>query len=117
MDKEPKEDGVNPEVSPEVSPAVSSAAGQGAMAEEAPRAPFWIDVLGWYGTAAIVGAYAALSFGWLPEGALYHGLNLTGALGVGLVCWRRRTWQPFWLEVVWAAVAAIALVRLAMAVG
>lgn len=77
-----------------------------------PKPPLWIEVLGWYGTLAIVGAYAGLSFGWLEEGTTYQLLNLTGAIGVGLVCWSRRTWQPFWLEVVWAAVAATALVRL-----
>ena len=77
-----------------------------------PKTPLWIELLGWYGTAAIVGAYAGLSFGWLEEGTTYQLLNLTGALGVGLVCWARRTWQPFWLEVVWAAVAATALARL-----
>ncbi len=89
--------------------------GDGEASTDGTKAPLWVEALGWYGTGAIVGAYAGLSFGWLPEGALYHGLNLTGALGVGLVCWKRRTWQPFWLEVVWASVAAIALVRLAMA--
>ena len=77
----------------------------------APPTPAWVQALGWYGTAAIVGAYAAGSWGWLEPGPLYQLLNLTGAAGVGLVCWWRRAWQPFWLEVVWAAVAAAALAR------
>ena len=38
-------------------------------------------------------------------------LNLTGALGVAWVCWRKRTWQPFWLEALAAAVALVALAR------
>ena len=45
------------------------------------------------------------------EQPLYQALNLTGALGVAWVCWRKRTWQAFWLEAIWAGVALIALVR------
>ncbi|MBX3463604.1 MAG: hypothetical protein KF830_10560 [Planctomycetes bacterium] len=70
------------------------------------------DAIGWYGMVAILTAYALLSFRWIDQGVLYQLLNLTGALGVGLVCWRRRTWQAFWLELVWAGVALLALLRL-----
>lgn len=71
-----------------------------------------VNALGWYGTVAILAAYGLTSFGVIEQNALYQLLNLTGALGVGLVCWRLKTWQPFWLEVVWGAVAIISLVRL-----
>lgn len=81
-------------------------------ADRPPTLPLWADILGWYGTLAIVSAYALLSNDVIEEGRIYHLLNLTGALGVGLVCWMRRTWQPFWLEVVWATIAIIALLRL-----
>lgn len=78
--------------------------------DEPPPSPTRLEeLLGWYGTVAILSAYAASSFGWLEQGLLYQFLNLTGAAGVGLVCWRRRTWQAFWLEAVWGAVALIAL--------
>ncbi len=73
--------------------------------------PLAVDLLGWYGTLAILGAYAASSFEWLERGALYQSLNLTGAFGVGLVCWYRRTWQAFWLEAVWGGIALVALLR------
>lgn len=70
------------------------------------------EVAGWYGTLAIVGAYALSSFGALAAGdAAYQWLNLTGGLGVAWVCWRKRTWQAFWLEAVWVAIAAVALLR------
>ena len=72
-------------------------------------APLWLDVLGWYGTLAIVGAYFSLSHGLLEEGVAYHMLNLTGALGVGAVCWWKRAWQPMSLEVVWCLIAISAL--------
>jgi hypothetical protein len=70
------------------------------------------EIAGWYGTLAILGAYALSSFGILPTTATaYQLLNLTGGLGVAWVCWRKRTWQAFWLEAVWATIAVVALVR------
>jgi hypothetical protein len=70
------------------------------------------DVAGWYGTAAILGAYALNSFGVLAnDRRAYQLLNLTGALGVAWVCWRNATWQAFWLEAIWAGIALVALAR------
>ena len=63
--------------------------------------------------AAILGAYAFSSFGVLDRGVVYQLLNLTGAIGVGWVCWRKRTWQAFWLEAVWGGVAAVSLIAMA----
>jgi hypothetical protein len=83
------------------------------MTEPAAR-PFSLpaEVAGWYGTLAILGAYAAVSFQWLaPTAVATQVLNLTGALGVAWVCWRRRTWQPFWLEAIWAVIALVTLAR------
>lgn len=43
------------------------------------------EILGWYGVAAIVGAYALSSFGVIGgQSLLYQGLNLTGAIGIVL---------------------------------
>lgn len=77
-----------------------------------PRTPRAAEIAGWYGTLAILAAYALSSFGALqaPDRS-YQALNLTGALGVAWVCWHKRTWQAFWLEAVWAAIALVALAR------
>jgi fermentation-respiration switch protein FrsA (DUF1100 family) len=70
------------------------------------------EIAGWYGTAAILSAYALSSFEVLmTSDRVYQLLNLSGALGVAWVCWRKRTWQAFWLEAIWGAVAMLALVR------
>lgn len=70
------------------------------------------ELAGWYGTVAIVGAYALNSFAVLAvTDRTYMLLNLTGALGVAWVCWRKRTWQAFWLEAVWGVIAMVALAR------
>jgi hypothetical protein len=70
------------------------------------------EVAGWYGTAAILSAFALSSFHVLDvHDIAYLLLNLTGAACVGWTCWRKRAWQAFWLEAVWALVAAIGLAR------
>ena len=80
---------------------------------EAQPIPLWMEVWGWYGIAAVVGAYALSTFEVLAAGGMWHSLlNLTGSCGVGLVCLRKRAWQGFWLEAVWAGIAITALVRL-----
>ena len=71
--------------------------------------PLWMDLLGWYGMLAIVGTYLASSHEWMEQGTVYQLLNVSGATGVGLVCWRRRAWQALTLEVVWAVVGLTAL--------
>jgi hypothetical protein len=74
--------------------------------------PHWMKVTGWYGVLAILGAYALISFGQLNHASVtYQILNLTGALAVGLICVRKRAWQPLALNVVWAVIAATALWR------
>ena len=81
-------------------------------ATAAPSCPRAADFAGWYGTAAILAAYALSSFGVMQAAdRVYQALNLTGALGVAWVCWHKRTWQAFWLEAVWAAIALVALLR------
>ena len=75
--------------------------------------PFWMEVWGWYGIVAVVGAYALSTFEVLESGDLGHSLlNLTGASGIGLVCLRKRAWQGFWVEAIWVVIAITALIRL-----
>lgn len=79
-----------------------------------PPPPFSLlaEIAGWYGTLAILAAYALGTLEVMPAAsALLAALNLTGGLGVAWVCWRKRTWQAFGLELVWACIAAVALVR------
>lgn len=70
------------------------------------------EVAGWYGSAAILTAFGLCEFDVLDvHDVSYLLLNLTGAACVGWTCWRKRAWQAFWLEAVWALVAAIGLAR------
>jgi len=71
------------------------------------------ELIGWYGTVAIVLAYALVSFGWLSSSTLlYQILNGTGALGMVYISFKKRAYQPGVLNVIWAIIALIAIVNL-----
>jgi hypothetical protein len=72
-----------------------------------------ISWFGWYGVVATVGAYLLVSFSVLsPTSLSYQLLNLTGALGVTIETWVRRDYQPFWLNLIWALIALVAIANL-----
>lgn len=71
------------------------------------------EVVGWYGTIAIIGAYALVSFNLLsPNSVWYQLLNLTGAIGIIVISLIKKVRQSVVLNVFWAAIATLALLRL-----
>ncbi len=71
------------------------------------------EILGWYGVAAIVGAYILLSFNFVSSNSLiFQLLNLTGAIGIVVDAIEDRNIQPAVLNIIWALVALIALVKI-----
>lgn len=72
-----------------------------------------IEILGWYGTAAIIGAYALSSFGFLKTTDLiYQLLNLTGAVGIVLISFHKKAYQPGVLNIIWTLIALLAIVKI-----
>ncbi len=72
-----------------------------------------VEALGWYGVGAILVAYALLSFNILSaDEPMYQLLNLSGALTIILDAWVDRNYQPVVLNVIWLAIALIALARI-----
>lgn len=70
------------------------------------------EICGWYGIAAILVAYACVSFGVIDsQHYLYQVLNFTGAIGVIIVSIYKRVWQTLVLNVVWVIIAIVGLVR------
>ncbi len=70
----------------------------------------FIETLGWYGVVATIVAYALVSFSLLsPTSLLYQALNFTGAIGVTVETYYRKDYQPFWLNLIWAFIALIAI--------
>jgi hypothetical protein len=73
------------------------------------------EAVGWYGTVAIVGAYALVSFKVVAaDGLIYQLLNLTGALGIIVISAIKGVKQSVTLNVFWALIALVALVSLAV---
>lgn len=71
------------------------------------------DVCGWYGTGAILFAYALVSFSFVPaNGFVYQLLNLSGAFGLIVLAITKNVFQSVVLNLVWAVVALLGMVRL-----
>jgi hypothetical protein len=73
------------------------------------------ETIGWYGTGAIVIAFALVSFNVLSASTfLYQILNGTGALGIVYVSLKKNAYQPGVLNIIWAIIALIAIIRLSV---
>ncbi len=71
------------------------------------------EVAGWYGALAIISAYALVSFNVISaDGWIFQVLNLTGALGIIAIAHVKKVRQSVVLNVFWAIIAVVALVRL-----
>ena len=72
-----------------------------------------VEIFGWYGTVAIILAYALTSYSVVqPNSVAYQLLNLTGATGVVFASWKRKAYQPVTINIFWAVIALIAIIRL-----
>ncbi len=72
----------------------------------------WTEVLGWYGVIAILLAYLLNSFNVInSSGVWYSFLNLTGAITVVIDAWKQKNYQPVVLNLIWAIVALISLLK------
>lgn len=72
-----------------------------------------IEIAGWYGTVAIVAAYALVSFNIIKSASLlYQLLNLTGSIGIIAVALDKKVYQPAVLNTIWAVIAIVAIVTL-----
>ncbi|HTM68313.1 MAG TPA: hypothetical protein VL426_03365 [Candidatus Binatia bacterium] len=72
-----------------------------------------INAFGWYGAVAILAAYFLNSFGLIKaDSAAYQLLNVTGAVGIVLVSYVRRAYQPMALNAVWTVIGLVALAKI-----
>lgn len=73
------------------------------------------NYIGWYGVLAILLAYLLLSLDVIAAHSLaYQLLNLTGAVGIIVEALSKKDMQPAVLNAVWACIAVIVLVQLAL---
>lgn len=81
--------------------------------EDKSKNQLWAEIVGWYGTIAIVLAYVLVSFDIVSaKGTIYQLLNLTGALGIVVIATVKKVRQPLYLNIFWAIIALVALVRI-----
>lgn len=71
----------------------------------------WASLVGFAGTACIIGAYAYLTLVKTPNPFLLHGTNLLGAALLTVSLLVHTNWASLVLEGFWAAIALFGLVR------
>ena len=77
------------------------------------RMKTFIEAFGWYGTFAILLAYALSSFAIIATtNPLYQILNITGSIGIVAVAVTKKDHQSATLNVIWAIIGLVALVKL-----
>ena len=63
------------------------------------------DIAGWYGSAAVLGAYGLLVNDTLQDdSSLYLVLNITGSLGLAYLAYVKRARPAVLLNVIWAMI-------------
>ncbi len=71
-----------------------------------------IEIFGWYGTVAILGAYFLNIFGIIGvSSGIYLWLNITGAMGAIAVGYKDKVWQSVTLNIVWLLIGVIAIIK------
>jgi multidrug transporter EmrE-like cation transporter len=71
------------------------------------------ETIGWYGAIALISAFALVSFELIsPTSLIYQIINGTGALGIVYISFKKKTYQPGVLNIIWAIIAGIAIIRL-----
>jgi hypothetical protein len=74
----------------------------------------WLaETIGWYGTTAVLGAFALLSFEVIgASSALFQWLNASGAAAIVFISYRKKAYEPATLNIVWCCIALISLARM-----
>ncbi len=71
------------------------------------------ETIGWIGMVMILTAYALANFHILSVDSItYQLLNIIGSLGIILVSYLRRNYQPMVLNIVWIIIGVISLVKI-----
>ena len=71
----------------------------------------WPSIVGLFGTACIIGAYAYLTLAKATNSFLLHGTNLLGAALLTVSLIYHTNWASLVLEFFWASIAILGLVR------
>ena len=70
------------------------------------------DVLGWIGMLLVLFAYILLSTNKIENGKLYQIINLLAAIFMAIGLYPTKAWFSFTLQIAWALVAIIGLIKM-----
>jgi hypothetical protein len=70
------------------------------------------DITGWVGMVLVLVAYLLLSLGKIKNGYFYQTLNLAAGVLMAIGLYPKNAWFSFTLQVVWALVAIISIIKL-----
>lgn len=70
------------------------------------------DVIGWIGMILILLAYGLLSTNKIKNGYTYQILNLLAAIFMGIGVYPKKAWFTFVLEIIWALIAIISMIKM-----
>lgn len=74
---------------------------------------WFCEIIGWYGVFGIMLAYGLVSFEVVsPTDVLYQVLNITGGIGIVIISFYKRAYQPGVLNVIWALIGLAALTKI-----
>ena len=68
------------------------------------------DIYGWTGSMTVLTAYTLITFK-VDELMLIDILNMYGSLSIGYICYKKRVWQAFILEVAWFGVSIYSFIN------
>lgn len=70
------------------------------------------EIIGWIGTVLVLASYILLSTGVIEASLPYHAMVGIGSIGVALISYKKRVWQPFIINAVFFTFALIAVLRI-----
>ena len=71
------------------------------------------EIAGWYGMAAVLLAYALVSFTVISaNGLIFQFLNFSGSAGLLAIAHAKKVWQSVILNIIWGTIALIALAQI-----
>ena len=70
-----------------------------------------LELFGWLGTAFVIISYVLLTSGTITDDWRYHLLILVGSFLVALISFVKKAWQPFVLNVLFALLALLTLLK------
>jgi hypothetical protein len=76
---------------------------------------FVVEGSGWIGMVLIIGAYIAVSFGWLGGTTLeFQVVNLVGGLAIAVNTYYHKAYPSLAVNIIWSIIAVIACIKIVL---